>query len=121
MDTNSTPNPTPFNPQDSLLPVEPIEALVPVSARPQRTTGEFQRFKLLATSAAIAALTATGGLAVALSLAATPAADTSQTAAAVPQASTAPIATTNTGQAPVFNGAQPPQRGPGGHVSTGGS
>ena len=123
MDTNTTPNPTPFNPQDSLPPVEPIGALVPVPARPQRTTGEFRRFKLLATSAAIAGLTATGGLAVTLSLAATPAADTNQTAAAAPQATTAPATTTNSGTLPAVSGAQPPQRGPGGpgHVSTGGS
>jgi len=111
MDTNSTPNPTPFNPQDSLPPVEPIGALVPVPARPQRTIGEFRRFKLLAASAAIAGLTATGGLAVTLSLAATA------------QATTAPATTTNSGTLPAVSGAQPPQRGPGGpgHVSTGGS
>jgi hypothetical protein len=63
MDTNTAPNPTPFSPQDSLLPVEPIEAIVPVQARPQRTTGAFKRHKLLAVSAAIAALVASGGLA----------------------------------------------------------
>ena len=63
MDTNTTLNPTPFNPQDSVLPVEPIEAFVPVQPRPQRTAGDFRRYKLLAVSAAIAALVASGGLA----------------------------------------------------------
>lgn len=62
MDTNTAPNPTPFNPQDSLLPAEPIEALVPAPARPQRSTGEVRRFKLLATAVAIAALAAAGSV-----------------------------------------------------------
>jgi hypothetical protein len=116
MDTNTSDNPTPFNPQDSILPGEPIEAFVPVPVRPQRAAGDFRRFKLLATSAAIAALTATGGLAVMASIAAMPAAATTERAAAAPQ-------TTTSGAVRGVNAAQPPQRGAGGsgHASTGGS
>ena len=127
---------------DTFIPIEPTVP-GPVPTRPGR--GGPSRRRTLATSLAVAGLTATGGLAVILSTAATsgaagtaaitgdgPALATSPQASAATDGTASPAATTapgtaqngSSGQTLPVSRPQPPQSGQGGgpgHAATGGS
>jgi hypothetical protein len=100
----------------------------PVPARDGREVPS--RLRVLATSLAVAGLTATGGLAVILSTGATggttltPSTATGGTTTTLPGATAAPAATAPTATQSTTTAAQPPQPAQGsgpGHASSGGS